>query len=111
MGESGVLLIGGGSDLGRSFPGILDRQCGDDDRDLSPTAGFRTGDDHSSQARIDRQHGELPTDLGDVDLPSRVAGQRPEFGEHRASVTDGSGLRRGEEREVEDLLIARGESQ
>ena len=109
--EPGMFRIGGGSDLGRPFPGILDRQCGDDDGDLSPAAGLRSGDDHSGQARIDRQHGEFPTGLSDVDLPGRIAGQRPKLGEHRASVTDGSGLRRGEEREVEDLLVARRESQ
>src|SRR5699024_7771797 len=47
----------------------------------------------------------------DADLPGPVTGQGPELGQHRSSVPHGSGLRRSEEREVEDLLIACGEAE
>jgi hypothetical protein len=106
-----MLLVGGGTDLGRALSRILDGQRRDDDGDLSPAPRLRAGDDHPGQARIDREDGELPSDLGDADLPGPVTGQGPEFGQHRSSVPHGSGLRRGEEREVEDLLIACGEAE
>ena len=106
-----MLLIGGGTDLGRAFAGVLDGQGRDDDGDLSPASRLGAGDDHARQARIDREQGQLPARRGDRDRSRLIAGQSAQLGEHGAPVTDGLGLRRGEEREIEDLFVAGRESE
>ncbi|GAA1998587.1 hypothetical protein GCM10009755_02400 [Brevibacterium samyangense] len=110
VGEPAVHLVGLRTHLGGAFARVLDRESGDDDRDLSPDAAFGTGEDHTGQARVDRQPGELPADLreGQSSLPQF---ERTELHEKGATVPDRLRIRRGEEREVRDVLLRLNETE
>ncbi|SIJ67948.1 Uncharacterised protein [Mycobacteroides abscessus subsp. abscessus] len=109
--ETGVLLIGGSPHLGGTFTRILDGESRDDDEDLSPDTRLGAGDDHACEPRVDGQDRELPAGRSDPDRAGLVRLEGTEFGEQCAPVADGLGIGRSEEREAEDLLVARGESE
>ena len=84
VGEELVLLVGGLRALHRAVARVLHRQRAGDDQHLAHAALLLRGQQHPRDARVERQLGELPADLGQFALIV----ERMEFGEELVAVGD-----------------------
>ena len=95
--EAGVGLIGGFTAIQRSQARVLGRQRGNDDQRFGKCASMSRFDEHSRQARVNRQTRHLAADGRELVVVDGL-----QFMQQAAGVADGAGMRRIDEGKAVD---------